>query len=282
MRTFRNGSLEFDVRDEGPPDGPVVVLLHGFPQFNDSWNTVIPQLTSQGYRCLAPNQRGYTPGARPLRRRDYRMPLLIDDINALIDASGAERVHLVGHDWGAVVVWALANAHPDRLASIAPMSVPHPAAFLRALGTSRQVLSSWYIYAFQLPYVPERQLIGDGTKWQRFAKRLQASGQTHEFADRDAQRMAQDGTLTAALTWYRAAFLGNPRAYNAHTKVPTLFIWGDQDQFCKPAGANACGRYVDAPYQFEAVAGASHWLPEEQPDLVSKRLLQHFTAYPTR
>ena len=247
MRTFRNGELEFDVIDEGPADGPVVVLLHGFPQFATSWERVIPELTAQGFRCLAPDQRGYSPGARPMRRRDYRLPQLLSDVDALIDASGAQRVHLVGHDWGAVVAWAYAAARPERLASLAPLSVPHPAAFLRALATSRQFLSSWYILAFQVPFVPERTLIGDGTKWQRLSKRLHDSGQTREFADRDARRMAETNALTPALTWYRAAFLGDPREYNKPTTVPTMFLWGDRDQFCKPKGARLCERFVDAP-----------------------------------
>ena len=283
METFRNGDLVFDVTDAGPPDGPVVVLLHGFPQFKDSWDGVIEQLTAHGYRCLAPNQRGYSPGARPPRRRDYRMPLLLTDVLALVDASGARRVHLVGHDWGSVVAWAFANAHPDRLASLTPMAVPHPAAFLKALFTSRQVLSSWYIYAFQLPRLPERQILGaDATQWTRLSKRLQDSGQTRELADRDAQRMAEDGgaPFTAAINWYRAALMGRPDAYNAHTTVATMFVWGDQDKFCKPAGALACGDYVDAPYRFERFDGGSHWLPEEQTDAVAKLMLEHFAAYP--
>ena len=98
MESFRRGELVFDVRDCGPADGPVVILLHGFPQLNTVWDAVVPRLTAKGYRCLAPNQRGYSPGARPRRRRDYRMPELVDDVGALIDASGADRVHLVGHD----------------------------------------------------------------------------------------------------------------------------------------------------------------------------------------
>ena len=101
MEQYQRGELTFDVIDAGPADGPVVVLLHGFPQFNTSWNAVIDRLTAQGYRCLAPNQRGYSAGARPPRRRDYRLPEIAEDIRALIDSSGAERVHLVGHDWGA-------------------------------------------------------------------------------------------------------------------------------------------------------------------------------------
>ena len=104
MKQYRRGELTFDVIDAGPADGSVVVLLHGFPQLNTSWNAVIDRLTARGYRCLAPNQRGYSPGARPARRRDYRMPEIVEDIRALIDASGAQRVHLVGHDWGAAAM----------------------------------------------------------------------------------------------------------------------------------------------------------------------------------
>lgn len=278
--TFRNGDLVFDVTDAGPADGPVVVLLHGFPQFRDSWDGVIQRLTAQGYRCLAPDQRGYSPNARPARRRDYRTPLIVDDVRALIDTAGAERVHLVAHDWGAVAAWSFAGTHPDRLATVNPISVPHPAAFLRAIVTSRQVLSSWYMYAFQLPVLPERMMIGDGSQWQKLSKRLQDSGLTRERADRDAKRMAEDGTLTAAVNWYRAMMLNKPGEITKKTTVPTMFLWGDQDQFCKPAGALACGKYVDAPYRFERFEGGSHWLPEEQTDAVSKLLLDHFASYP--
>jgi pimeloyl-ACP methyl ester carboxylesterase len=155
MERYRRGGLVFDVHDAGPPDGSVVVLLHGFPQRNDSWNAVIDRLAAQGYRCLAPNQRGYSPGARPSRRRDYRMSELVADIGALIDASGARRVHLVGHDWGAAVAWAAAAEMPERLATVSPISVPHPAAFIKSITTSRQGMASWYMYVFQLPRIPE-------------------------------------------------------------------------------------------------------------------------------
>ena len=109
------------------------MLLHGFPQFNASWNAVIPRLTAVGYRCLAPNQRGYSPGARPTRRRDYRVEELVEDVRALIDASGAPRVHLVGNDFSATVAWAAAVEMRERLASVVTMSVPHPAALLKAM-----------------------------------------------------------------------------------------------------------------------------------------------------
>ena len=141
MDRFRRGELVFDVRDSGPADGPVVVMLQGFPQWNTVWDAVIPRLTARGYRCLAPNQRGYSPGARPGRRRDYRMPELVDDVGALIDASGADRVHLVGHDWGGFVAWSFAARYPHRLATLSSLSSPHPGALLQTMMTSRQGLA---------------------------------------------------------------------------------------------------------------------------------------------
>ncbi len=176
MDQYRRGNLVFDVIDEGPSDAPTVVLLHGFPQFNTSWSKVIDRLSEAGYRCLAPNQRGYSPGARPTRRRDYLMPELVEDVRALLDASGASRVHLVGHDWGAGVAWGVAAQMPDRVATASPLSVPHPAAFLRALVTSRQGLASWYMYAFQLPRLPELFLLGRQGDTERLARACDRAG----------------------------------------------------------------------------------------------------------
>ncbi len=136
------------------------------------------------------------------------------------------------------------------------------------------------MYAFQLPRLPELQMIGDGSQWQRLAKRLQNSGQTRERAERDARRMAQDGTLTGAVNWYRAMFLTPPRLLNKPVTVPTMFLWGEADQFVKPVGAHACGKHVSGPYRFEPFAAASHWLPEEQPEVVARLLVEHFAEYP--
>ena len=158
MDQYRRGELVFDVADVGSTDGPVVILLHGFPQQNTSWDVVISKLTARGYRCLAPNQRGYSPGARPTRRRDYRVSELVEDIRALIDSSGAKRVHLVGHDCGALVTWFAAAQIPDRLATASALSTPHPIGALKAVLTSRQVFASWYVYVFQLPRHPRAGL----------------------------------------------------------------------------------------------------------------------------
>ncbi|EID13405.1 alpha/beta hydrolase [Mycobacterium xenopi RIVM700367] len=280
MDQYRRGNLVFDVIGAGPTDGPVVVLLHGFPQFNTSWSKVIDRLSAAGYRCLAPNQRGYSPGARPTRRRDYRMTELIGDVRALIDASGAGRVHLVGHDWGAGVAWGAAAEMPDRLATVSALSVPHPAAFLRALVTSRQVLASWYMYVFQLPALPELFLLGGQRNTAQLAKALRSAGQSADAADRDARAMAEPGVLTAALNWYRAMPVSGVRSTIRKASVPTLYVWSDGDTAVLGTAARNCGRYVTGEYRFEILQGVSHWIPDERPDAVADLLLEWFAAHP--
>jgi pimeloyl-ACP methyl ester carboxylesterase len=277
MEQYRRNDLTFDVLDAGPPDGPVVVLLHGFPQHNDSWNAVIGPLTAAGYRCLAPNQRGYSAGARPPRRRDYRIPELVADLGALIDASGARRVHLVGHDWGAAVAWAAAAEMPERLATVSPISVPHPAAFLKSFVTSRQGLASWYMYLFQLPRIPEWLLTRRNGSV--VAEVLRRGGQTRAAAERDAQAMREPGALTAAINWYRAMPLSNPRAIRQKVSVPTLYVWSDQDIALLPKSAHNTARYVSGEYRFEVLSGVSHWIPDEQPDKLADLLLDWFAAH---
>jgi pimeloyl-ACP methyl ester carboxylesterase len=280
VEQYKRGELTFDVIDAGPADGPVVVLLHGFPQFNTSWNAVIDRLTAQGYRCLAPNQRGYSPGARPPRRRDYRMSEIVEDIRALIDASGAERVHLAAHDWGAAAAWAAAAELPDRIATLTPFSVPHPGAFLKGLVTSRQGLMSWYMYFFQLPWLPERLLLGSNGLAIRMSESLQSGGQSKEAADRDAKAMAAPGVLTAALNWYRALPLTDLRQSAGKIAVPTMYVWSDKDIALAEKPARNTVRYVTGDYRFEVLRGVSHWIPDECPDAAADLLLEWFAAHP--
>ncbi|MBS9532457.1 alpha/beta fold hydrolase [Mycobacterium sp. M1] len=278
MQRYERDRLTFDVRDAGPPDGPVVVLLHGFPQRNDSWSAVIDRLTAAGYRCLAPNQRGYSPGARPPHRRDYRMAELVADVGALIDASGAARVHLVGHDWGAAVAWNVAAELPDRLASVAPVSVPHPAAFVNALFTSRQGLASWYMAFFQLPWLPEWLMTRGGVA--ATAAALRRTGLTAAGADRDAQAMAEPGALTGGLNWYRGLPLSNLRDAARSVAVPAMYVWSDDDFALLGKAARNTVRHVDADYRFEVLPGASHWIPDTRPDALADLLLDWFAAHP--
>ena len=153
---FSAGGLDFDARVEGDPAGETVVLLHGFPQRAAAWDAVWPPLVAAGYRVAMPDQRGYSPGARPAGRRAYRMEELVGDLAALLDALGVERAHLVGHDWGGAVAWAAAGTLPERLRTVTAVSTPHPRAFVAALATSRQALRARYFAFFQLPLVPER------------------------------------------------------------------------------------------------------------------------------
>lgn len=281
MDQFRRGEFVFDVIDRGPADGPVVVLLHGFPQQNTSWEPIISVLTANGFRCLAPNQRGYSPGARPHRRRDYRGTELVEDVLALIDASGADRVHLIGHDWGAAVAWSLAGQAPEKLASLTALSVPHPLAFLRSLLTSRQGLVSWYMYVNQLPWVSERLLLGRDRRGKAIVKSLISSGLPAEAAKRDARAMAEPGVLTAALNWYRAMPFSGSGLGDAHAiTVPTLYVWSDRDIAITAKPALDTAKYVSAPYRFETLAGVSHWLPEEKPAEIAEMFVQWATAHP--
>jgi pimeloyl-ACP methyl ester carboxylesterase len=278
MDQFRRDGLIFDVLDAGPTDGPVVVLLHGFPQHNDSWDSVIDRLVAQGYRCLAPNQRGYSSGARPPRRRDYRMSELVADVGALIDASGAQRVHLVGHDWGAAVAWSVAADMPERLATLAPVSVPHPAAFVKSFATSRQGLASWYMGFFQLPGLPEWLL--SRRRGAVISQVLQRGGQTPAAAERDAQAMREPGALKTAIHWYRAIPLSKPPTSDQKISVPTMYVWSDQDIALLPKAAHDTARYVTAEYRFEVLPGVSHWIPDVEPDRLADLLLEWFEAHP--
>lgn len=258
--------LVFDVYQAGPPDGEPVVLLHGFPQFSDCWDALVPLLTGAGYRTVAMDQRGYSPGARPRGRRAYRISELVADAAALIDHAGG-RAHVVGHDLGAVVAWTLAAAHPQRVRTLTALSVPHPRAFPGSWG---QALKSWYVLAFQLPWLPERLLTAS-----RAGAALVRSGQARERARRDAARLAGPA-LTGPLNWYRAMPLPGPRTARVPVRVPTLLIWSDGDVAVGRAAVDRSGRYVQAPYRLEILHGVSHWIPEEAPAEVAALLLPHF------
>jgi pimeloyl-ACP methyl ester carboxylesterase len=275
VENFRRGDLVFDVLDSGPADAPVVVLLHGHPQTNVAWEAVIPRLGAAGYRSLAPNQRGASRGARPNRRRDYRMSELVDDVGALVDASGAERVHLVGHDFGGLVTWSFAAQHPDRVASLASLSSPHPRALQHAMLTSRQGFASWYLFAYQLPRIPEWFYLGRDRNGARLARMLRAGGQKPELADRDVRAMTEPGAYSAALNWYRAVpWSGRTR----DVSVPTMLVWSDRDNYILEGAARRSSRHVTDDFRFEVVHG-SHWIPDEQPNGVADLLLDWFARY---
>ncbi|MFC9552602.1 alpha/beta fold hydrolase [Rhodococcus sp. NPDC056960] len=274
--TFSRAGLVFDVRDEGPIDGVPVVLLHGFPQDSRSWDALAPLLHRRGFRTLALDQRGCSPGARPRARWAYRSSELVADVVALIDQAGLGPAHVVGHDWGAAVAWGIAAERPDRVRTLTALSVPHPAAFVRAMLTSRQILKSWYMFVFQLPWLPERVITPDGYGY----RALLASGQTADRARRDLEPMRDRTRARGALNWYRAMPFTAPRSASRKVKVPTLFVWSDGDTAIGPVGPELTSRFVDAPYAYEILRGVSHWIPDEAAARVDALLGEHLLDRP--
>ncbi len=264
-RFDRNG-FTFDVTDSGPIDGPVVVLLHGFPTDRSSWDRISPLLHAAGLRTLAPDQRGYSPGARPRKRTAYRLGELTDDVVALVDAVGAGAVHVVGHDWGGGIAWLVAGRHPARVASVTVLSTPHPIAMNQALRSRDfdQVRRSWYMAAFQIPELPERLLGG------RLESMLRRGGLPEADAARYAARLAEPGALAAAINWYRAVPLSSGVAHRC--PVPATLVWGRRDPFLGPLAARLTAHAVRSEYQLVEL-DAGHWLPERTPDESARAII---------
>ncbi len=273
ISSYRHDGLDFDVVDEGPLDGDVVVLLHGFPERASSWHQVAAKLHAHGLRTLAPDQRGYSPGARPPRRRDYRLSLLTADVVALIERVGGP-VHLVGHDWGAIVAWSLTQARPDLVRTLTAFSVPHPRALARSMRSSRQPLRSWYVGAFQVRGLAERVLAHP-----RLAARiLSRAGMDAEDLAHFERGIVAHGALRGGLMWYRALGLANRGEAARHVTVPTTMVWSDGDSFLDRDGAERTEEYVDAPYELVVLAGVTHWIPSQAPDAAAEAVLERITG----
>jgi len=269
---LERGDLVFDVYDEGPVGADVFVLLHGWPADASCWAEVSRHLVRRGHRVVALDQRGYSPGARPSGRRAYRMSELVADVLALLDRLGSAPIHLVGHDWGGAVAWAVASSHPERLATVSVLSTPHPRALARSLASSPQVLRSGYVAFFQLPVVPEALLLAGGGAVAR--RVLERSGLDSERAATYVRRMREPGALSASLAWYRAIPLDlGPGA--GEITVPALYVWSTGDSALGRRAAELTADHVSGPYRFEVLEGVSHWIPEEVPDTVAELLDDH-------
>lgn len=274
LTAFHRGDLTFAVRDTGPEDGPPVVLLHGFPQNSKSWIPVAERLNAAGYRTLIPDQRGYSPEASPSGRRNYHISELSDDIAALIEQAGLGPVHLVGHDWGSGVAWAVAANHPELLRSLTAVSVPHPTAFLLSMLSSSQILLSWYMMVAQLPFLPEylvRQKDGF------FHHMLRRSGQSSAGALRDIEILRRGNTASTAVNYYRAipyAMLQLP-VLSKSVSVPTLQVWSDGDIAVGRKGHELSRKFVKGPWKLVELEGVSHWIPEEAPDRLAELIIEH-------
>lgn len=263
------GELTFDVRTLGPDDGEAVILLHGFPESSLSWSAVAPLLAGADLRVIAPDQRGYSRGARPIGVEAYTTDVLADDVVGLADALGISTFHLVGHDWGAAVSWVTATRHRERLRTLTAVSVPHLAAYGAALkGDAGQQQRSSYVGLLRQAGKAEDLLLEDD------ARRLRAMYDGHvptAHVDSYVAQLSEPGALTSALNWYRAmrSALGSLPAVT----VPTTFVWSDEDPAIGRVAAERCGEFVNADFHFVGLTGVSHWIPEQAPDLLAGAIL---------
>ena len=256
--------------EAGPKEGELVLLLHGFPQFADSWIPVLRLLAAAGLRVVAMDQRGYAPGARPAGVEAYAIDRLVSDALGFAEELGAERFHLGGHDWGGLVAWKLAAAFPERLRTVSVVSTPHIDAFQDALRSSfDQMNRSKYILLFKLPRVAEWALLAADA---RALREAYAGVVPRSQIAANVRRMREGGTLTAALNWYRALPAG---LRIGPVKVPAIYVWGDRDQALGEVAALKTAQYCVAGYQFYRLAGRSHWLLEEAPEDLALLLLGH-------
>lgn len=253
----------------GPQDGELVLLLHGFPQTADAWIPTLTSLGAAGYRALAPNQRGYCAGARPAEKGAYATEELVKDALDFANFQGAERFHVVGHDWGGALAWSVASLEPDRIITLTSVATPHPAALSESLIRSTQLLRSSYVGLFRTPWLAEQVLSGGNFAVLRTL--LERSGLGSDHARRYIEVLREPGALTAALNWYRAAGTGLRQV--GQIEVPTLYVWGAKDGALGPEAARLTEKYAKGTYRFEALEDAPHWIPEERPDQLNDLLL---------
>ena len=267
--------LTFDVLTAGKADAPLVLLLHGFAESFHMWQPLAQALGAAGYRAVAPSQRGYSPGARPDTSQfdNYAFDNLVADAMAIAERGGnARRFHLIGHDWGGSLAWAIADRTPERLASLTILSRPHPISFNRALEMPdgeqkrRSAHHRWFLDADAVP-----RLLADDVRWLR--ERHKANRVPVEATERHIAVIGSDAAMSGALAWYRAR--GTHHKPVGVTAVPTLYIWGDADDTVGRAAAEGTGEFVSAPYRFEVLPGGGHFTADQFPDRVNALVLDH-------
>ena len=273
--------LTFTTDVAGPIGGPLVLLLHGFPESRHSWRAALPPLAGAGYRAVAPDQRGYSPGARPdpADLSNYSFGKLVDDAVDIAVAAGydGKRFHLVGHDWGGQVSWGVADKYPGRLSSLAILSRPHPKSFRRALlkEDGDQKHRSRHHRAFLEPATCG-MLLADNAK--RLRDGLFGQGVPSAALEEHLSVLGNPAALEAALAWYRAnkglaAEIGTIR-------VPTLYIWGDADATVGPDAARGTGEFVSAAFGMEVLPGVGHFVMDQAPAKATELLLGHLAKHP--
>jgi pimeloyl-ACP methyl ester carboxylesterase len=277
---FQNGRLTLNAVADGPKDGPVVILLHGFPEFWYGWRKQIEPLAAAGFRVIVPDQRGYNLSSKPSGVAAYALTELASDVIAIADQLAQKKIFLAGHDWGAAVAWTAALLHPQRVAKLVVLNVPHPSVMRKFLSTHpRQILRSWYMFFFQLPWLPEA--LFSAFNFCVGARSLLRSSRPGTFSVKDlAQYRAawsQPGALTAMINWYRALFRTRVKFPDKTVRVPTRILWGQRDAFLLAEMAHESLRYCASAELF-TFANATHWLQHEEPARVLQLLVDFFRA----
>ena len=268
----------FEADVAGDSGSPLVLLLHGFPQTSHSWRHQLPALERAGYFAVAPNQRGYSPRARPAKTEDYATDLLIADARAMARSLGYSRYHLVGHDWGGQLSWLLAARYPEELDSLTVLSRPHPAAFAGAMkADSAQADRSRHHRAFQDANAA-RELLADDARRLRRTLRDQGVGEADIAAY--LTRLGSFEALDAAINWYRAprvaaGALALPDV--PPVTAPTMYLWGDLDATVGRVAAEGTAAFVAGPYRFEVLSGVGHFITDQAPERVNRFLLEWLT-----
>ena len=276
--SFQNGAVGLGAIAAGPKDGPVVVLLHGFPEFWYGWHRQIEPLATAGFRVIVPDQRGYNLSTKPSGVASYALTELVSDVIAIADQLGQEKIFLAGHDWGAAVAWSTALLHPQRITKLAVLNVPHPSVMRKFLSTRpRQFLRSWYIFFFQLPWLPEA--LFSAFNFHIGSRSLLRSSRPGTFSTEDlAQYRAawsQPGALTGMINWYRALFHTRAKFPDKTVRVPARILWGQRDAFLLAEMAHESLRYCTNAELF-TFPNATHWLQHEEPARVSELMIDFF------
>jgi pimeloyl-ACP methyl ester carboxylesterase len=278
-RWISAGEVKLHAIEAGPEDGPLAILLHGFPEFWYAWRQQIAPLAAAGYRVLVPDQRGYNLSEKPRGVAAYGLDRLAGDVVGLLDDAGRETALVVGHDWGGAVAWWTAIRHPERVARLAVLNMPHPRVMERFVRRDpAQRKRSSYIFLFQIPWLPERRLAAGN--FARAAAALEKTSRPGTFGEDDLARYraawSQPGAIHAMIQWYRAALRARPRRPpSTEVRAPTLLVWGARDGFL--------GREMAEPSiarctrgRLELVDEASHWVQHEEPERVNRLLLDFF------
>jgi len=277
---FQNTSVRLHAITAGPKDGPVVVLLHGFPEFWYGWRRQIESLSAAGFRVIVPDQRGYNLSSKPSGVAAYALTELVSDVVAIADQLGQEKIFLAGHDWGAAVGWSIALLHPQRIAKLVVLNVPHPSVMRKFLSTRpHQLLLSWYMFFFQLPWLPEALFCA--FNFRVGVRALLRSSRPGTFTPEDLAQYrsawSQPGSLTGMVNWYRALFRTRAKFPDKTVRVPTRILWGERDAFLLAEMARQSLRYCTSAELF-TFASATHWLQHEEPVRVSELLIDFFRS----